>query len=87
MHYMRDWPLLGPAGFGGPIVMLLFGLIIIGILIYLIVAVSRNNSGKLFSGTSNRDSSEKALEILEERFAKGELTKEEFESMRKTLRS
>ena len=85
MHYMRGWPSQGFQGIGGPIGMLIFGLIIRGVLVYLVIAVSRNNSGKSISG-SNRGGGD-ASEILEERFAKGEISKEEFESMRKTLRS
>jgi putative membrane protein len=84
MHYMRGWPSQGFAGIGGPIVMLIFGLIIVGVLVYLVIAVSRNNSGK-FIGGSNRNNPGDAMGILEERFAKGEISKEDFESMRKTL--
>ena len=84
MHYMRGWPSQGFAGIGGPIVMLIFGLIIVGVLVYLVIAVSRKNSGNYIGG-SNPSSRGNAIEILEERFAKGEISKEDFESMRKTL--
>jgi putative membrane protein len=84
MHYMRGWPSQGFAGIGGPIVMLIFGLIIVGVLVYLVIAVSRKNSGK-YIGDFNRSNRGNAIEILEERFAKGEISKEDFESMRKTL--
>lgn len=86
MHYMRGWPSQGFPGIGGPIGMMIFGLIITGVLVYLVIAVSRSNSGK-FIGRSNRGGMGDAMRILEERFAKGEIKKEEFESMRKTLRS
>lgn len=86
MHYMRGWPTQGFPGIGGPVIVLIFGLIIIGVLVYLAIAVSRNHSGKIGSVTSQGNTSN-ALNILEERFAKGELSKEDFESMRKTLRS
>lgn len=76
MHYMNGWPTQGFAGIGGPIVMLIIGLAVIGVLVYLVIAVSRNKQGN----TSN------ALNILEERYVKGELSKEDFEAMRKTLR-
>jgi putative membrane protein len=37
-----------------------------------------------FSGRS-RPTGSRAIEVLEERYARGEITDEEFESMRKTL--
>jgi putative membrane protein len=83
---MRGWPGLGLSGFGGPVIMLIFALIIIGVLVYMAVAVSRNNTGRS-GGRSGRINTDGALEIMEERYARGELSKEDFVSMRKTLRS
>ena len=86
MHYLRGWPTQGFMGIGGPIIMFIFGIILIGVLIYLAIAVSRKNNGQSggsFNGNSiNKD---RAVDILKERFARGEISKEEFESMRMTL--
>ena len=68
---------MGFGFFGGGIFMLLFwALVIVGI-IYLV---------KHFSG-SEKDSEkgDRAIEILKERYAKGEITKEEFEQKKKEL--
>lgn len=63
-------------GWLGFIFMLVFwGLIIVGIF-YLIKAISQGQNGR--SGQS-------AIDILKERYAKGEIDKKEFESMKKDL--
>jgi len=67
-------------GIGGGIAMLFAGLIVIGVLIYLAVMVSRNSRGQ----QPRRDG--EGLAILEERFARGEISAQEFEAMRKTLK-
>lgn len=82
MHYMRAWPHNGFPGIGGPIAMLIIGLIVVGVLVYLVVAVTRNNSGSSDGGRKGSN----AQNILEERYARGEISKEEFQSMRKALR-
>ena len=82
MNFMRGWPSQGClefGGIGGGIAMMIGGLVIIGILVYLAVTVSRNSSGHRHDGRS------RAREILEERFARGEISASEFESMRNTL--
>jgi uncharacterized membrane protein len=66
-------------GIGGGIAMMIGGLVIIGVLVYLAVTVSRNQNGRRHDGRS------RAREILEERFARGEISASEFESMRNTL--
>lgn len=77
------WGMMG--GFAGPwgiITMLLFWVLIIGGVVALVawlVGLSR-------PGTAiTREQSDSALEILKVRYAKGEITKEQFEAMRHDL--
>lgn len=64
---------------GGGIFMIITTVIIIGIIIFLIIQLSKNRSlsGKLFSSES-----ESTLEILNKRLAKGEITEEEYDRLR-----
>ena len=67
--------------FGGGIMMLFFWVL----LIIFIVWIVREVRGKSFHSDSGSDSSLKALEILKERYAKGEIEKKEFEEKKKDL--
>jgi putative membrane protein len=68
-------------GFGG-IFMLLFWIVIIGLGVWLIVSlVSRTNS----QPPASLPSAESPLDILKKRYARGEITKEQFDEMRRTL--
>jgi len=59
----------------------IFKLLIIGLVIWLVInSVSRNRNNKEIKFIS-----ETALEILKTRYAKGEISKEQFEQMRKDL--
>jgi putative membrane protein len=72
----------GPMGFFGPFFMILFwGLIIGGVVMLVRMVLGRD--GRMTDGTKKEDS---ALRILRERYAKGEITKEEFEERQKGLR-
>ncbi len=82
-----DWGnggMMGGSGFGffgmifGFIFMLLF---IVGSILLVVWIVKQFAPG----GTSATVSTSNALEILKERFAKGEITKEEFAEMKKEL--
>jgi len=65
--------------FGGGIMMIIFWAAFILFIVWIVKEVSgRNNSDKPRHGKS-------ALEILEERYAKGEIDKKEFEEKKKDL--
>ena len=70
-------------GFLGPIFMILFwGLIIFGIVV-LVRWFAGQGSGRY--DHHDRGNSNSALEILKERYAKGEIDKKEFEDKKKDL--
>ena len=85
----RDWHMgqqgvMGGWGFGGwfgSVFMLLFWVLVIIGLIFLIkwlVQTTRKGPGTLHDGS-------RALEILKERYARGEINKEEFEEKKRDL--
>jgi len=57
----------------------IFWILIIGAVIYLIVRLTNQNN------TRNTPSGDSALDILKKRYAKGEISKEEFEEKRKHI--
>ena len=57
-----------------------FILVVIGIIFLIVWLVKRSN----YPGVENRTES-KALEVLKERYAKGEITKDQFDNMKKDL--
>lgn len=63
--------------FGGGIMMIIFWIAVI----YFIVWLVRNNK------TNGTDNSKKAIDLLKERYAKGEIDKKEFEEKKKDLES
>lgn len=66
-------------GFGGGLMMIIFWTAIILFIVWIVREVSgKNNSDKTRSSKS-------AIEILEERYAKGEIDKKEFEEKKKDL--
>ena len=74
--HMWDW------GFGmlwGPFGMLVW----LGILVLLIVLLARWLGGN--SSSKNLEAGEEPLQILKKRYARGEISKEEYQEMRKTL--
>ena len=75
--HMGGWGHMGGFGFGGIIMWLIF-LILIALVIYFVM-----QSIKL--GSSGHSSKETPLDILKTRYAKGEITKEEFNRMKKDL--
>lgn len=76
------WGMMGPGIMGGwgwmwfmPVLWLLF----LGLIIWAIVAAVRG------TGTSTGSSENSALEVLKKRYARGEISKEEFEEKKKDL--
>lgn len=67
----------GPGNwFGGGIIMVLLGILLIFLLISLIRSCNRKSPGR-----------ESALDILKRRYAAGEINKEQFDSMKQDLLS
>ncbi|HEX2924092.1 MAG TPA: SHOCT domain-containing protein, partial [Chloroflexota bacterium] len=75
--------MMGGYGFGWGILMLLFWALIIGGIVLLVVRLSERN--QLPEGPSRPYSGDRALDILRERYARGEITKEQFDQMRRDL--
>lgn len=77
--FMLGWGHMMNFGWGGIFMWIVF-LIIVLVIVYLIVQSNKPRS---------YDSSfiESPIDILKKRYAKGEITKEEFEKMRKDLKS
>jgi len=60
----------------------LFWLLILGLLIWFVVSLLKGNRNDGARGTENKS----PLDILNERYARGEIDKEEFEERRKILK-
>ncbi len=72
------WGYEHPMGYGyGGIVMWIFWILLIVLVVWLLKNV--------ISGQANMPRSHSALEILEQRYAKGEIDKEEFEEKKRDL--
>ncbi|MDK3073817.1 SHOCT domain-containing protein [Sedimentitalea sp. JM2-8] len=79
-RYVDHYGMMGWGGwFYGPVMMLLFFALLVGAVV---LVVRLLGSDSLRSGEKQED---RAHVILRERFAKGEITKEEFEESRKVL--
>ncbi|MDP2736870.1 MAG: SHOCT domain-containing protein [bacterium] len=78
MGYYNDY--IGGFGLFGPLFMIIFW----GLIIWVIVALVRG-SGHSGGCCRSGDSGDKALDILKERYAKGEIKKEEYEQKKKDL--
>lgn len=74
-HMMDDWGHMS-RGFGGVFMWLIF-LVLIGAVIYFVVR------GEKWMKRGEGD--ETALDILKKRYAKGEITRQEYEEMKKEL--
>ena len=79
--YMQGWDhMMGPGGYGG-MFMWLIVIVIIAVALYLIFSSNRNLTG----GDSRGGRSESPLDILKRRYAEGEITKEEFDRMKREI--
>lgn len=74
---------MGSWGWIGMLMMLLFWFGVIALIVW---AVSGNTASRT-SSTNDRPREDRALSILRERFARGELTEEEYDRARRTLES
>jgi len=63
---------------GGSIVMWILALVVVGILIYLVMQNVRSHEG----GDTPHET---PLEVLQKRYARGEITREEFDEMKRSL--
>jgi putative membrane protein len=84
---MWGWPNMMGGFYGGGLgwIGMVFGFIffilaVIGIIFLIVWLVKRSN----YPGAENRAES-KSLEVLKERYAKGEITKDQFDNMKKDL--
>ena len=78
MHSMSPWRCFG----GG---MFVFPLIMLFIILIIVVSLLGKGDSRLPLQDPNRYSGESAIDILKKRYAKGEITKNEFEQMKKDL--
>lgn len=77
--FAGGWNQMMNFGYGGMLMMFLFA-IVIGLVIYFIIT---NTKANRYTGEFNKTS----LDIIKERYAKGEITEEEFEKMKINLKS
>jgi len=87
MGFGRGWGMgYGMHSSGGVIMMILFwALIIIGI-VYLIRNLNNNNRNDNYDNRNNRSPDDNAVNIARERYARGEITKEELNEILDDLR-
>ena len=77
---MGGFGLGGGMLFGG-LLMIAFWVLVIGGAVWLVVTLARNNQGS----SATIASGQTPLAILQARYAKGEITKEQFEEMKRAL--
>ncbi len=77
--FVWGWNQMMNFGYGGGMFMMFIFAIVIGLIIYFIITNTKSNR---YTGGF----SETSLDIIKERFAKGEITEEEFEKMKKALK-
>ena len=78
-EFTGGWNQMMDFGHGGGIFMMFMFAIVIGLIIYFIITNTKSNR---YTGEFNKTS----LDIIKERYAKGEITEEEFEKMKEYLK-
>ena len=81
------WGMMGPGMMGVPFMGPIFGLVLICLFIGGVVWFVQSRSGEPPRPESGRPATETPLEILKRRYASGEVTKKQFDEMRRTLDS
>ena len=79
------WGMMGPGmmgGFGWMAIMPVLWIIVLGLIIWAVVAAVRGSSE---SRSSNSSKADLALEVLKRRYARGEINKEEYEEKKRDL--
>jgi putative membrane protein len=71
----------GGFGFGGGIFMIIFMVLVIGLIIWAFSGVGRRGCGVHYTGRSSD-----SLDIAAERYARGEISKDQFEQLKRDLR-
>jgi putative membrane protein len=78
-----------PMGFGSGWLLMIFGtvavIVVIGLAVWLLwSAVNQNNRNRI-ERPGETGATQSALDIVKQRYARGEITKEQFEEMRRNL--
>ncbi len=79
------WGMMGPymmGGFGWMWLMPVFSIVVLGLIIWAIVAAVRSSTASRVRDSAKTDS---ALEVLKMRYARGEISKEEYEEKKRDL--
>lgn len=71
---------------GAMVIRFLAGLVLFGLVVYLLVKLTRGNASRT-PITGERKQTDRALEILNERYSKGEIDDEEYQRRKQTLLS
>jgi putative membrane protein len=76
MHWDHGWGMGWGMGFGWVFMIFFWVLVVLGIVYFIRIVMT---------GTKKETSGDTALDILKKRYAKGEITKEEFEKIKNDL--
>jgi putative membrane protein len=79
---MRGWG--GHMGWGGPALMIL-GLLVLGLALWYVSGVTKSDGHSHLQASSPNGGSSSPLEILQLRYARGDISRDEYEVMRRDL--